>query len=60
CWNPEVFTINKHIEHKIMLKHNVFVEIMDELDSSVMRWNDIIEVIEMTEKSTGMKGKEAI
>ncbi|BET36330.1 hypothetical protein C1A_753 [Wolbachia endosymbiont of Culex quinquefasciatus JHB] len=43
-----------------MLKHNVFVEIMDELDSSVMRWNDIIEVIEMTEKSTGMKGKEAI
>ncbi|WP_456201494.1 hypothetical protein [Wolbachia endosymbiont of Protocalliphora sialia] len=43
-----------------MLKHNVFVEIMDELDSSVMRWNDIIEVIEMTEKSTGMKGKGTI
>ncbi|MFL3876182.1 hypothetical protein [Wolbachia endosymbiont of Trichogramma kaykai] len=40
-----------------MLKHSVFVEIMDKLDSSVMRWNDIIEVVEMTEKSTRMKGK---
>ncbi|MFT4313961.1 hypothetical protein HGO53_02115 [Wolbachia endosymbiont of Diaphorina citri] len=47
-----------------MLKHNVFVEIMDELDSSVMRWNDIIEFIEMTDlndnRDTRMKGKEAI
>ncbi|AZU37740.1 hypothetical protein BBB02_04440 [Wolbachia endosymbiont of Bemisia tabaci] len=63
-FNPEVFTINKHIEHKIMLKYNFFVEIMDELDSIVMRWNYIIEVIEMTDlndnRDTRMKGREAI
>ncbi|WP_164741543.1 hypothetical protein [Wolbachia endosymbiont of Bemisia tabaci] len=47
-----------------MLKYNFFVEIMDELDSIVMRWNYIIEVIEMTDlndnRDTRMKGREAI